>query len=412
MKTTQLAIVTALAVLTGLAYADDPPTEGAFWSAARTNQPPYPFNFAPALPAIPIGTNSWLIDDTTVDYSSVAYQSSSGGPPPPPGDEPPGENIPGTNPPPVMIYGTNDFWLEIEKSTNADFVILTLHNTRATNMFYQIHSTLSLTNIDWIPGEIVTNRAGLTNITFAPIAVTNHSQMFFRAVAAATQLSIAREVDAFERSTTNGILAENGEFHLLREGLTNDIPVTAFFLISGTASNEVDYTDLFGSEPLTNTASMGVFADEAVIAVVPIEDHLIEFDETVTLKLLVTNTYVINPTGSVATLTISDPPEELFTVVATTFGLPIGIDYHSPSNVLIVSEEFGLHNFSSIDTNGVVTNWSSVQNVPDEVKLTIVSTTGAGFTNGTLFFGNLTNIGRLLPDGITADLNWVTLTNG
>lgn len=135
MKTTFPTIVTALALLTGLAYADDPPTEGTFWSAAKTNEPPYPFNFAPLLPAIPVGSNTWVIDDTTVDYSSPLYQSSV--PDPPTGDEPPGEDIPGTNSP-VMIYGTNDFWIEILAVTN-DLASLALHNVRS-NWYGQILS--------------------------------------------------------------------------------------------------------------------------------------------------------------------------------------------------------------------------------------------------------------------------------
>lgn len=147
----------------------------------------------------------------------------------------------------------------------------------------------------------------------------------------------------------------------------------------------------------------------------PLEDHLIEFDETVTLRILATNTYVIDPASFQTTVTISDPLEKLFTTVARFQNepLPVGMDYYAPSNWILVSlfRQSGL-NFMRIDTNGFVTNWSGIANVPDEIKLTTVKTTANGFTNGTLYFGNGTNIGRLLPDGTVSNMNWVTLTNG
>jgi hypothetical protein len=64
----------------------------------------------------------------------------------------------------------------------------------------------------------------------------------------------------------------------------------------------------------------------------------------------------------------------------------------------------------------VVTNWSGVSNVLDEVKLATVFTGGAltnaaGFTNGDMFFSSSTGIGWVSADGTRSNLNWCILTN-
>jgi hypothetical protein len=64
-------------------------------------------------------------------------------------------------------------------------------------------------------------------------------------------------------------------------------------------------------------------------------------------------------------------------------------------------------------TNTVVTNWSTVNNLQDEIKLATVKVTANGFTNGEMYFGTGEEgvIGKLAPDGSVASLNWITLSN-
>jgi len=62
-------------------------------------------------------------------------------------------------------------------------------------------------------------------------------------------------------------------------------------------------------------------------------------------------------------------------------------------------------------TNVIVTSWSRVQGVSDEVKLVTVKTNAGGFTNGDLYFGSNTGIGWVSSDGGQSNLNWCILTN-
>ena len=65
---------------------------------------------------------------------------------------------------------------------------------------------------------------------------------------------------------------------------------------------------------------------------------------------------------------------------------------------------------SVVVTNVVITNWSRVRGVPDEVKLVTVKTTGSGFTNGEMFFGSGSGIGRVSADGTQSNLTWCAPT--
>lgn len=137
--------------------------------------------------------------------------------------------------------------------------------------------------------------------------------------------------------------------------------------------------------------------------------------------------YVIATNQASATLFIKDNfgTNELFTTVATLSG-PIGIDYHAPSNSLIVSYNYDTngqpYNFAQIYTNIVVsnsvvvtnvviTNWSGIAGLSDEVKLATVKANLGGFTNGDMYFSSSTGIGWLSANGSVSNLNWCILTN-
>jgi hypothetical protein len=133
---------------------------------------------------------------------------------------------------------------------------------------------------------------------------------------------------------------------------------------------------------------------------------------------------VVDPAFAAVTILISDPYTNLFETVATLDG-PIGIDYHAPSNSLIVSYNYDggqPYSFAQIYTNIVVTNsvvvtnvvitnWSGIAGLGDEVKLATVKTNLGGFTTGDMYFSSSNGIGWLSANGSVSNLNWCVLTN-
>jgi hypothetical protein len=105
--------------------------------------------------------------------------------------------------------------------------------------------------------------------------------------------------------------------------------------------------------------------------------------------------------------------------VVVRLNMPMGIDYHPPTQSLLIADNYGGDgwNFGRIDTNGVVWQWSGVKNMAAEINLTTVKTTTNGFTIGDMYFASCDNngdpigIGWLSADGTVSNLNWVSLTN-
>jgi hypothetical protein len=161
----------------------------------------------------------------------------------------------------------------------------------------------------------------------------------------------------------------------------------------------------------------------ATIEIDPIQDDLIEFEEFVTLTLILTNGYVVDPSNFTATIRIADNfGSNVFTVVTDLQGAD-GIDYSPATHSLITSanrtalspgEPF---NFARIFTNGIstnlfVTNWSGIHGLTDEIKLAIPKNTASGFTIGDMYFGTGVNgiIGKLSADATVSNLNYFELT--
>ncbi len=310
-------------------------------------------------------------------------------------------------------FGPDDLWIEV-LSVNLAFrtIDLRLHNT----VEYDIYQILSKTNLvdrgdwilkDWNIGTPFTNATDFTGVS-----IGNNNQMFFKAHHADSLVSIQPVQDAIEPDSTNGYPGQIGLFYLFGGSSTKDVPV--YFNITGSAQNGVDYTNM----PTVVTIPAG--SGGVYISIQPIEDNMIEFEESVTFTILQTNTYAIRPSYESATITISDPTN-YFVAVVTNLDSPIGIDYHAPSNSLVVSYNYGNggdpYGFALIHEDGTLTtNWSGVSGLYDEVKIVTVKTGGAltnaaGFTNGVMYFGNDTQIGWLSADGTHSNLNWGILTN-
>lgn len=111
------------------------------------------------------------------------------------------------------------------------------------------------------------------------------------------------------------------------------------------------------------------------------------------------------------------PPKPLsFIAVSTTFNTPIGIDYHEPTNTVVVSVNYGTgglpYNFERIEFDGNHAPFSGLNGLTDEVKIaTARSGNPQGFVAGDLFVGNGLDgqIVRITNDGKTVLNPWVDL---
>src|SRR6185503_17817342 len=83
----------------------------------------------------------------------------------------------------------------------------------------------------------------------------------------------------------------SGTFRLTRSAVSAD-PVTIQFAIAGTALNGTDYIAV----PLTATIPAG--AADVVVPIVPIDDPLLENNETVTLTMRSGGPYIIGTPSS------------------------------------------------------------------------------------------------------------------
>jgi len=90
-----------------------------------------------------------------------------------------------------------------------------------------------------------------------------------------------------------------GQFTVTRTGVTT-FPLTVFFTVSGTAAAGSDYTALGTSVTIPASES------SAVITVTPIDDSLVEADETVILTLSADVSYAVGSQGSAVVTILSD----------------------------------------------------------------------------------------------------------
>jgi hypothetical protein len=385
-----------------------PPATGNFFPLSDTSMPPIPW--CPDLPIYYLGILPGMNGPCYgYDDSSLGAQTSNVEPPPEPGEGEPGSD-PGVPPINSPSYGTNDLWIDLTGITN-DLVSLTLHNTHS-NMYCQL-----LTNRDlrfpkeWGFGQIV--RATNNTTLFAP-EPKFWDKSFYRAVEGFPIVSISAGGDAIE--PTNAFSGQSGAFFIsLSSPVTNELAIV--YKISGSAQNGVDYT------AISNTIIAPVAQTFVPIEIDPIQDNLIEFEEYVTLTLILTNGYVVDPQQYKASIRISDNfGSNVFTTVTDLIG-PAGIDYSPTANSLIVSVNHKTpndgepYNFARIYTNGVstnliVTNWSGIHGLMDEVKLATVKTTAAGFTVGDAYFGTGTNgvVATLSANGAVSNLAWAVLS--
>ncbi len=110
-----------------------------------------------------------------------------------------------------------------------------------------------------------------------------------------------------------------------------------------------------------------------------------------------------------------DPLPITLTAISTTFNSPIGIDYHEPSDSVVISTNYPTGNPSVlelIEADGDHMAFSAYAGLTDEVKIaTVRSGNVGGFVTGDLFVGNGIEgqIIRVTDGGATVINPWVDL---
>ena len=412
---------------------DAVPPAGNFYSAQLTNSPPLPFNPFPDLPLYSLGDNSYAYDDRDFDYVAMEQErqtlrllhraaalslSLESGVPAPPGDGGSGEDPGSGSPPPAYDYPQGSLWLEITAVTN-DAAYLTLHGTEL-DAYYQIQSKTDLTGAGWVLEREFYGDDGETLIR-PGIATLGRPAMFYRAAAQpGTVVSIAPNQYfpfAVEPVSPSGNPVQIGKFNVQRTGAT-DANLTVHYQASGTAEAGVDYTNLTGAVTIPAGYS------QTDVYIHPLYDGVIEFEEPLRLTLVPTNGYLVDASRMSAMITVNDSTNTLFSIVATNLDFPVELDYHAPSNSILMSYNYTwntfvypTNNFGRLGTNGVVSSWSGVSGVQEEVKFAVAKPNALGFTNGDLFYGagfdgaGNALIGRVAANGQTWTNQWCVLTN-
>ena len=395
--------------------------------------PPLPANIL-GLPEIDFGGGMIGIDDLDVDYALIPkigaisktsrdLQYSESDAPPIPGGQGVGGTPTGRNGPQTYDFTTN-LWIEITSMDGGSSAHLTLHNSAHLTLhntvageFYQLEYRATLDPEGaWNLGEIVEGAANTNQTDFSPVPIDQNATRFFRAHHEDTIVSIVTSHNAIEPSAPNSDPGRTGSFAI--SSIAGHF-VRVFLQVSGSAQSGIDYGDL----PTSVTQSVG--QSVKTVFVQPIEDNRMEGDETVKVMLIRTNGYLIDPSASSATLTVYDSLPTNQPVAVANLNTPVAVDYHQPSDSLIATYNYSSgepYNFARIFattmtnngvvvTNVAVTNWSTIHGITDEIKLTTIRTSANGFISGEAFFSSGTGVGRLSPDGTSADLSWCTLSN-
>jgi RHS repeat-associated protein len=116
---------------------------------------------------------------------------------------------------------------------------------------------------------------------------------------------------------------------------------------------------------------------------------------------------------------VQTPQPLTLRALSTGFNTPIGIDYHQPTNKVVMSVNYPSgqpSNFELVGTDGTRTPFSNISGLTDELKLATARGDASGmsiggFRAGELFAGTGTPgvIARISPDGTSVQNPWVTL---
>jgi hypothetical protein len=228
--------------------------------------------------------------------------------------------------------------------------------------------------------------------------------VFFRAAQSDTLISIINVGDALRPNACNS--GQPGYFSIQRSYTSSGSypALTVYYQISGTATNGVDYIYL------NSSVSMPQGYPQWIIEV----DTLPSFcgsNLTLTVTLVAGDGYLVDTNGPSATLQIG---ANVFEAVADVSWNPVGLDYHPPTQSLLVSENASYdHNFVRVDGSGAVTPWADVTGLVEQVTIGTVKTTANGFVVGDMYFDSAEEgypgLGWLAADGSRSLRDWAIL---
>ncbi|MFB2894585.1 ExeM/NucH family extracellular endonuclease [Aerosakkonemataceae cyanobacterium BLCC-F50] len=180
-----------------------------------------------------------------------------------------------------------------------------------------------------------------------------------------------------------------GTFRITRTGnTTNTLAVS--YTIAGQAINGIDYNpNLTGSVTIPAGQS---FVD---LTITPVDDALVEMNETVALTLLPSGAYNLGANTS-ATVTIADNDQVAQPDLSTGITTPGPLTVGTPFNYTLDVQNNGTANAS-----GIVLNFT----LPANVTYNGVNNVGGGFINPTISGSTLTFTGGSINAGSFAQIN-------
>ncbi len=290
--------ITAVAQWTEGQIVYDPPAFGNYYSMKLgSDGPPLPW-----LPLYPTNMTVYALGSidgaTAFAYDDRPAMQRSEEDPPAPGEGGEGED-PGVPLGRPADIGTG-LYIDIGPLTN-NLAWLALTNT-INGTYYQLESrTDTKPGTPWQYGQIVKYTGSVHQVSFNNARTDQFRETYYRGVGGSTVVSIYLDPDynlAVEPAT-NGGSGQAGKFLIT----LSDAPsssLTIVYKISGSATNGTDYSTIGA---VTNISS----GTSVEIPINPLFDSLPEFDESVTLSLVLTNGYLVNPNAASATMKIYDP---------------------------------------------------------------------------------------------------------
>ena len=384
-----------------------PPWMGSYHSMQRSAYPPLPcLPFDVPAYRIVGKTNSYAFDDRNIDYNEMeqaqraaqaqASLSMSG--------------ILGPTPdgPDPLDYASN-LHLLIALTNNNNVSV------QATNVqwdqYLELLSKTDLVNqVVWTPEQEGFLDEGWPREVVFTVPENGRTNLFFWAVEGSSHVGIDISLDRNAIRPGLCYTGQAGIFTVHRDSVPDSgSSLTVWYQVSGSAINGLDYTNVSGSVTI-----------EADKYWQPIEvDALSRFiltNQTVTVTLLMTNDYVPDPNYAWSATILIEP--NVFGLAVTNLTDPIGMDYHPPTESLLVSVKSTNPNaadFVRVDTNRAVSLWAEVPGVWWPVTLATVKTSSNGFNAGDLYFDDIymstewSSLGWLSANGSQYVTNWATL---
>jgi hypothetical protein len=323
-----------------------------------------------------------------------------------------------------LIFNTNGLWLEINGITNHQ-VYITAHNV--TTNFFQLLFKTNLLETDWTAEQLFQPNGPSSALALAPVpelypGATN-SQMFFWAMQSYSIVGVGVNASTDVAIRPSPGFAPVPSYFYIQSSTADgsyDSDLVVQFSLSGTATNGVDYVlrNYYTQEILTDN-SITILTNNyyATIELDPLTNLLCVSNLTVTLTLEDDTNYLVDNNNC----DYIGWPAATNTIIPNVFSVVVnvpntaGIDYHPPTQSLIVSSKSnGVWSFLHIDANGDVTPWSGIliTNGGNEVELATVKNTANGFTNGAMYFDSSSSgtIGLLSPDGSVSNVNFATVS--